>query len=84
MKGQIHSKILAIAVAVMLGIATSGGSAVARGAFAGGGHDGGHFAAPLTSIPSSPVPQLNPSTSYTVAPPTETPVSPASPGSVFH
>jgi hypothetical protein len=84
MKAQIHSKILAIAVAVMLGIATTGDSAVARGAFAGGGHDGGHFAAPLISTPSSPVPQLNPSSSYTVASPTETPVSPASSGSVFH
>jgi hypothetical protein len=85
MKAQIHTKILAIAaVAVMFGIATAGGSALARGAFAGGEHVGGHFAAPLISTPSSPVPQLNPSSSYTVAPPTETPVSPASPGSVFH
>jgi hypothetical protein len=84
MKAQIHTKILAIAVAVMFGIATTGGSALARGAFAGGEHVGGHFAAPLISTPSSPVPQLNPSSSYTVAPPTETPVSPASPGSVFH
>jgi hypothetical protein len=84
MKAQIHSKILAIAVAAMLGIATSGGSALARGAFAGGGHGGGHFAAPLFSTPSSSVPLLNPSSSYTVAAPIETPVSPASPGSVFH
>jgi hypothetical protein len=83
MKAQIHTKILAIAVTVMLGIAATGSSALARGAFAGG-HGGGHFAAPLISTPSSPGPRLNPSSSYTVAAPTETPVSPASPGSVFH
>jgi hypothetical protein len=84
MNAQNHSKILAIAVAAMLGIAATGGSALARGAFAGGGHGGGHFGVPLISTPSAPVPLLNPSSSYTVPAPTETPVSPASPGSVFH
>jgi hypothetical protein len=79
MKGQFHSKILAIAAAVMLGIATTGGSALARGA-----HGGGGFGTPLISAPSYPVPQFNPSSPYTVAPSAETPVSPASPGSVFH
>lgn len=76
MKTQIHSKTLAIAVAVMLGIASTGGSAVARGAHGGG--------TPLISAPSNPVPQFNPSSPYTVTPSAETPVSPASPGSVFH
>ena len=79
MKIQIHSKILAIAAAVMLGIATTGGSARARGA-----HGGGRFGMPLISAPSSPAPQFNASSPYTVTPSAETPVSPASPGSVFH
>jgi hypothetical protein len=39
MKIQIHNKILAIAAAVMIGIATTGGAALARG---GGGFGGGH------------------------------------------
>ena len=79
MKTQMHGQILAIAAAVMLGIATTGGSAVARGA-----HGGGQFGMPLISAPSNPVPQFNPSSPYTVTAPGETPVSPASPGSVFH
>jgi hypothetical protein len=79
MKTQMHGQILAIGAAVMLGIATTGGSAVARDA-----HGGGRFGVPLISTPSNPVPQFNPSTPYTVTPSAETPVSPASPGSVFH
>jgi hypothetical protein len=39
MKTQIPSKILAIAAAVMIGMATTGGAALARG---GGGFGGGH------------------------------------------
>ena len=79
MKTKIYSKTLAVAAAVMLGIASTGGSAVARGA-----HGGGGFGMPLISAPSNPVPQFNPSSPYTVTPSAETPVSPASPGSVFH
>jgi hypothetical protein len=79
MKLQIHSKILAIAAAVMIGIATTGDSALARGA-----PGGGRFGTPLISAPSYPVPQFNASSPYTVTPSAETPVSPASPGSVFH
>jgi hypothetical protein len=79
MKTQIHSKTLAIAAAVILGIASTGGSAVARGA-----HGGARYGMPLIGAPSNPVPQFNPSSSYTVTPSAETPVSPASPGSVFH
>jgi|HubBroStandDraft_6_1064221.scaffolds.fasta_scaffold1110464_1 hypothetical protein len=42
------------------------------------------FAPPLVNpAPSMPPPTFNPSSSYTVAPSRETPVSPASPGSVF-
>jgi hypothetical protein len=40
MKTQIHSKILAIAVAAMIGIAMPGSAALARG---GGGFGGGHI-----------------------------------------
>ena len=79
MKTQMHGKILAIAAAVMLGIATTSGSALARGV-----PGGGHFGMPLISAPSNPVPQFNPSSPYAVTAPGETPVSPASPGSVFH
>jgi hypothetical protein len=39
MKIQIHHEILAIAAAVMIGMATTGGAALARG---GGGFGGGH------------------------------------------
>jgi hypothetical protein len=47
------------------------------------GH-GGQFRGPLlNSTPSLPPPVFNPSSPYTVAPSPETPVSPASPGSIF-
>ena len=50
----------------------------------GGGHMGGGFRGPLLeSVPSMPPPIFNPSTPYTVPASRETPVSPASPGSVF-
>ena len=50
----------------------------------GGGHMGGGFRGPLLeSVPSLPAPIFNPSTPYTVPSSRETPVSPASPGSVF-
>ena len=64
MKTKIHSKTLAIAAAVILGIASTGqGSAVARGA-----HGGGGFGMQLISAPSNPVPQFNASSPYTVTP----------------
>ena len=84
MQTQIYTKILAIAAAVMLGIATTSGAALARGGHGGGGHGSGRFGMPLISVPSNPVPQFNASSPYTVTPSAETPVSPASPGSVFH
>ena len=37
----------------------------------------------LDRVPTMPPPTFNPSSSYTVAPSREAPVSPASPGSVF-
>ena len=44
MKTQIHSKILAVAAAAMIAMATSGSAALARGGGGfGGGHMGGEF-----------------------------------------
>jgi len=65
-------------------------TAVAADAFAAGrgggraGHAGGAFqGVPQLDAPSVQQPIFNPSSSYTAPPATETPVSPASPGSVF-
>jgi hypothetical protein len=55
-------------VAVMLGLATTSGAALARGGHGGGGHGGGRFGMPLISVPSNTVPQFNASSPYTVAP----------------
>jgi hypothetical protein len=73
---------LAVLAAAALLIGT-----ISTGAEARGGHMGGHagrFGGPI--VGSSPVmaPIYNPSSGYTVTPSIETPVSPASPGSVFH
>jgi len=84
MKTQIQSKILAIATAAMIGLATTGGAALARGGvhMGGGFHgfQGGPYMGGLISAP----PTFNPSSGYTVPTSPEAPVSPASPGSVFH
>jgi hypothetical protein len=63
-------------------------TAVTTGALAaghhGGGHMGGRFRGPIVeSVPAMPGPVFNSSTPYTVPQGRETPVSPASPGSVF-
>jgi hypothetical protein len=79
MKTQFHKKKRAIAAAFILGIAATGGSSLVRGA-----PGVPQLGMPLISVPSSPAPQFNPSSPYTVTPQGETPVSPASPGSVFH
>ena len=50
------------------------------------GHAGGSFHPPVFAPPpvyNNPAPVFNPSESYTIPEPRETPVSPASPGSVF-
>ncbi len=83
MKTQIQSKILAIAIAAMIGLATTGVAALARG----GGHMGGGFrfqGGPYMGGVISTPPTFNPSSGYTVPTSPEAPVSPASPGSVFH
>ena len=81
---KIQSKILAIAAAAMIGIATTGGAALARG----GGHIGSGFhgfnGGPYMGGVISTPPILNPSSGYTVPTSPETTVSPASPGSLFH
>jgi hypothetical protein len=87
MKSQIHRKILAIAATVMIGVATTGGAALARGGVGGfgGGHMGGGFrGGPYMGGVISTPPVFNPSSGYTVPTSPEAPVSPASPGSVFH
>jgi hypothetical protein len=84
MKAQIQSKILAIATAAMIGLATTSGAALARG----GGHMGGGLhgfqGGPYMGGVISTPPTFNPSSGYTVPTSPEAPVSPASPGSVFH
>jgi hypothetical protein len=73
-------------VAVMLGAAVTDSPAAGRGG--GGGFRGGHIGRGLDEplldgVPSAPAPVFNPSSPYTVSPSPETPVSPASPGSIF-
>jgi len=66
----------------MMAVATD--ALAAGGGRFGGGHMGGGFRGPLLeSVPSLPAPIFNQSTPYTVPSSRETPVSPASPGSVF-
>jgi hypothetical protein len=86
MKIQIHSKILAIAVAAMIAMATSASASLAHGGGGfGGGHMGGGFrGGPYVGGAISMPPIFNPSVGYTVPTSLEAPVSPASPGSVFH
>jgi hypothetical protein len=74
-----------LAVAALL-IGTLATDASARGGF-GAGHMGGGFhgfhGGPYMGSAISTPPVLNPSSGFTVSPSAETPVSPASPGSVF-
>ena len=83
-----NAVILLAAITLSMAVATDG-LAAGRGGGGGGGLRGGHirggFRGPLlNSVPSMPPPIFNPSSAYTVPPSPETPVSPASPGSVFH
>ena len=83
-----NAVILLAAITLSIAVATDG-LAAGRGGRGGGGLRGGHigggFRGPLlNSVPSMPPPIFNPSSPYTVHPSPETPVSPASPGSVFH
>jgi len=62
-----HRKILAVAAAVMLGLTTTGGAALARiGSFSGGHMVGGFRGGPyLGDTTSTPSPIFNPSSGYT-------------------
>jgi hypothetical protein len=82
-----NTMILFVAMMFSMAVATDG-LAAGRGGRGGGGLRGGHigggFRGPLlNSVPSMPAPIFNPSSPYTVPPTRETPVSPASPGSIF-
>jgi hypothetical protein len=72
--------LVALAVVALLA-GTVATNALAAGQ--GGGHMGGIGVPLIGSVPMTP-PVFNPSTPYTVTPSPEVPVSPASPGSVFH
>ena len=65
MKTHANRKILAVAAAVMLGLATTGSAALARvgGDHMGGGFRGGPYLGDTTSTPS---PIFNPSSGYTM------------------
>jgi hypothetical protein len=86
-------KVMVLLAIVMLGTAMAthafaAGRVGGMGGGLGGGFHGGHmshgFQPPvLNEAPAMPTPTLNPSESYTLPQSTETPVSPASPGSVF-
>lgn len=78
---------LIAAMTLSITLATSSRAAELGGADragVGGGRAGGEFVGPLpNSAPSLPPPVFNPSSPYIVPSSPETPVSPASPGSVF-
>ena len=68
MKTNAHRTILAVAVAVMLGLATTGAAALARSGGFGGDHIGSGFRGGpyLGDTTSTPSPIFNPSSGYTV------------------
>ena len=70
------------AAALLAGLVATDAMAAEHGGF-GGGHMGGIGVPLIGSVPMTP-PIFNPSTPYTVTQSPEVPVSPASPGSVFH
>jgi hypothetical protein len=85
-----NTMILLAAITLSTAVATDalaagrggGGGGHRGGGF--GGQIGGGFSEPVVGpVPSMPPPVFNPSSPYTVAPSRETPVSPASPGSIF-
>ena len=76
--------LVALAVAALLtGMVATDAPAAGHGGF-GGGHKGGRFDEPLIGSAPMTSPICNPSTPYTVTQSPEVPVSPASPGSLFH
>ena len=84
-----NAMILVTAITLTTAVATdalaagrSGGGVGHVGGF-GAGHIGGFHEQLPDRVPSMPPPVFNPSSPYTVPQSRETPVSPASPGSVF-
>jgi hypothetical protein len=74
----------AIIVLAAMALSTAMATDALAAGHGGGGHMGGRFRGPIVeSVPAMPAPVFNPSTPYTVPQGRETPVSPASPGSVF-
>ena len=74
----------ALAVAALLtGMVATDALAAGHGGF-GSSHMGGRFGEPLIGSAPMTSPIYNPSTPYTVTQSPEVPVSPASPGSLFH
>jgi len=86
---SIARNAMIILAAITLGTAAATDAlAAGHGGRGGGGFRNGHmvrgFRGPLlNSVPSMPPPVFNPSSPYTVPQSGETPVSPASPGSIF-
>jgi hypothetical protein len=79
-----NTMMLLSAIAIVGAAATGASAAGPGGAGVGAGGFRGGFGGPfLDGAPVTPPPTFNPSTPYTVPQPAETPVSPASPGSVF-
>jgi hypothetical protein len=93
MRKSIAHNAITLLTAITLSIAMAtdamaagrpGGGGHGGGGGFGGGHIGGGFGGTLLDrVPSMPPPVFNQSSPYTVPAPRETPVSPASPGSIF-
>jgi hypothetical protein len=76
--------IVIVLAAIMIGTAAASNAlAAGRSQARGAGHTRGMYGGPITSPPPSMTPNFNPSYRYVVPQGPETPVSPASPGSVF-
>jgi hypothetical protein len=76
--------LVSLAVAALLaGTVATNALAAGRGGF-GSSHMGGRFGEPLIGSAPMTSPIYIPSTPYTVTQSPEVPVSPASPGSLFH
>jgi len=87
-KQRSLSRNTVIVLAAVMLTAAAATDVLAAGRGGGGGARGGHMGRGvggpwLNNVPSLPAPIFNQSTPYTVPQLRETPVSPASPGSVF-
>jgi hypothetical protein len=83
-----RNTMIVLAAVMLTAAAATDALAAGRGGGGGGGARSGHMGRGvggpwLNNVPSLPAPIFNPSTPYTVPQLRETPVSPASPGSVF-